>query len=244
MNSKWKNEKTVVMQAGGLFSTHRSGTLRRAGDHLGNNRVVVSVTNSSVVTIDEESRRNIINTLTKDEAKYVTFKKDGTLDTKTLNKNESDSENFAALKTLANSETKYNFMVSDKDLQGKSFTAEMKEGENFYYGVTSVPNGEDAPSPDNMVYVITSSLLSEGKQAENTAHEGFGHAYFYELSKKDKTIDPWHRYKNQIIKVWNPSEQMNDFEMTFIPTNTRLENQIRIVTSQAIVNFYNKKSKK
>ena len=55
MNREWKNEKTVVMQAGSLFSTHRSGTLRRAGDHLGNNRVVVSATNNSSVQITQAS---------------------------------------------------------------------------------------------------------------------------------------------------------------------------------------------
>ena len=34
MNREWKNEKAVVMQAGGLLSTRRSGTLRRAEDAI------------------------------------------------------------------------------------------------------------------------------------------------------------------------------------------------------------------
>lgn len=197
-----------------------------------------------VIALDEESRNNIINSLTQEEAKYVKFKKDGTLNTRRLNKSKSQSENMTALKALANSETKYNFMISTQDFEGQSFTGEAKPGENYYYGVTSVPNGEMKASPDDKVYIITSSLLSEGMQTENVAHEAYGHAYFYELSKKDNSIDPWHRMELIPYQGWDQEYNVPSFEFIAVERNTQLKQQINIVTEQARRNYESRKRKK
>lgn len=203
----------------------------------------IDPTGREVIAMDDESRRNITNTLSKDEAKYVKFRKDGSIDTKRLNKSKSTSENFTALKTLANSETKYKFVVSEKDVNGKSFTGE--NAENYYYGLTAVPDPDPAgsKSPDGDVWIYTSSFLSEGKQAENTAHEGYGHAYFYDLNKTDKTVDPWHRWENQSVLEWDSELKMNVPIVTFSPANKKLEDQIKTVTTQARKNYDSRKKK-
>lgn len=59
-----------------------------------------------VIAMDDNAKRNIQNTLTKAEVKYIKFNKDDTLNAKTLNKSKSMSENMAALKAEANSELK------------------------------------------------------------------------------------------------------------------------------------------
>ena len=105
------------------------------------------------------------------------------------------SENFIALRTLAKSNIIYNFIVTDKDVEGEAFR---NSKTNYYRGLTAFPNEENKPSKDNDVWIYTSSLENEAVQAENTAHEAYGHAYFYDLQKSGKDVDYHHRYVNQI----------------------------------------------
>uniref|UniRef100_UPI0025B88BA8 RHS repeat domain-containing protein n=1 Tax=Bacteroides sp. UBA939 TaxID=1946092 RepID=UPI0025B88BA8 len=188
-----------------------------------------------VVALGEVSRRNISNTLTKKEAKFVKFEKDGTLNVSRLNKSKSESENMLALKTLANSETTYNFSVTDKDVEGEAFSL-------TYKGLTAIPGEENKSSPDGNVWIQTSSFLDEKGQAQNVAHEAYGHAYFYELKKTDKSYDYNHRYVN----VAGEPEWDAEFNMYVVPnirteTNLRLKKQIEIVTKQAGKNYDDKK---
>ena len=69
-----------------------------------------------VVASDENAKRNIINTLSDAEAKYVQFDKNGLLNHDLLSKYNGVSENFSALKALSESSTNYIFSVSDKDI--------------------------------------------------------------------------------------------------------------------------------
>ena len=149
---------------------------------------------------------------------------------------------MTALKTLANSDVKYNFVVATADGEGNNFYD--KGNGNFYYGITMMPNSEGAPSaPDGNVWVYTASFLSEEKQAENTAHEGYAHALFYEKSRTDNSYDPFHRHVTQGSVVWNEELNMNEFVSTRIDSNTRLDQQIKKVVTQTRTN-YGKRTKK
>lgn len=41
----------------------------------------------------------------------------------------------------------------------------------------------------------TNETLSEIDQAKNVAHEGYGHAYYYEQFRKGKNVNPFHKYR-------------------------------------------------
>ena len=193
-----------------------------------------------VVVLDENAKRNIMNTLSAAEAKYVQFDQNGILNHELLSKYDGSSENFLALKTLSESSTNYFFHVSDKDINGRSFYekgTKLDNPDNYFYGVTNLPNAENDPSPDENVYIFTASFLDKRTQAKNTAHEGYGHAYFYELSKKDSSINPNHIFeKIDSQTVYDP-----EFNMVVIPifgkTNTKLEQQISTVEQQALKNY-------
>ena len=194
-----------------------------------------------VVASDENAKRNIINTLSAAEAKYVQFDKNGILNHELLSKYDGSSENFSALKALSGSSTNYLFHVSDKDINGKSFFEKGTDRDNpnnYSYGVTNLPNAENDPSPDENVYIFTASFLDKRTQARNTAHEGYGHAYFYELSKKDPSINPNHtRGKIGIQKEYDPEFKMELDIPIFGKTNTKLEQQISTVEQQALKNY-------
>ena len=194
-----------------------------------------------VIASDENAKRNIINTLSDAEAKYVQFDKNGVLNHRLLSKYEGSSDNFSALKTLSESSTNYLFNVSDKDINGKAFFEKGTNCDypnNYLYGITNLPNAENDLSPDENVYIFTASFLDERTQARNTAHEGYGHAYFYELSKKDPSINPNHtRGKIGIQKEYDSELKMEIEFPVFGKTNTRLERQISTVEQQALKNY-------
>ena len=198
---------------------------------LNNPAKFVDMDGREVIALDEKSRKNIINTLTQDEAKYIQFRRDGSLNVRRLNKSKSTSENFIALKTLANSETRYNFQVVGEDIEGQPFS-------DVYKGLTAFPEAENKPSPDSNVWIQTSSYLAEKEQAMNVAHEAYGHAFFYELHKTDSRYDYQHRY----INMAGTPEWDSDFNIYVIPnirkeSNLNLKKQIDIVTKQAGINY-------
>ena len=193
------------------------------------------------VEADERSMKNISNTLTKQEAKYVRFDKNGVLDKKRLNKSKSTSENMTALKALANSEIVYSFQVADKDHNNVDYYDNSATGGNYYRGTTEMPNAESNPSPDDKVYILVGSALNEKQQVKTTAHEAFGHAYFYEKTRNVEQAS--HTYKSEGHTIWDEELQMNVFESIKVPTNTILENQINKVVKQAEEN-YDKRNKK
>ncbi len=53
---------------------------------LNNPAKFVDMDGREVIALDEKSRKNIINTLTQDEAKYIQFRRDGSLNVRRLNK--------------------------------------------------------------------------------------------------------------------------------------------------------------
>ncbi|MFV0505156.1 MAG: RHS repeat-associated core domain-containing protein [Bacteroidales bacterium] len=195
-------------------------------NYCANNPVMLVDPDGREVKADEKSQRNIKNTLTRQEAKFVKFDKDGMLNAKRLGKSNSTSENMLALKDIADSETNYIFVVSD-NYSGTAFFekgSDVNNPENFSYGITMMPNAENDPSPDDNVYIFTASFLSEEKQTSNTAHEGYEHAYFYELSKSDPSINPNHT-KGVVgeFSEYDPEFKQNVVGFIFGDTNTRLE---------------------
>ena len=202
-------------------------------------------TNGKIVTAaDALARRNIINTLSKEEAHYVRFDKQGVLDVTLLNSYKGNSENFAALRTLANSKTNYIFAVSDQDVNGMRFYekgSDKANPDNFCYGVTNMPGMENNPSPNENVYIFTASFLDGKMQARNTAHEGYGHAYFFELSKTDPTIIPNHTKGVVGTGIeYDPELKRDVSYIIFGQSNTALENQIKKVEKQAVTNYEEK----
>ena len=197
-----------------------------------------------VYTTNLEAQRNIINTLNQEESKYVSFGTDGLLDSDLLNKYNGISENFEALCTLANSELNYIFSVSDQDINGNVFFekgSNQSNPNNYFYGVTNIPGAESFPSPNNNIYIYTASFLDEKTQTRNTAHEGYGHAYFYELSRSNPSINPNHtRGIVSTVTEYDTELQENVVYPIFGLTNTTLENQIRTVENQAIYNYENR----
>lgn len=109
--------------------------------------------------------------------------------------------------------------------------------ESFKYGVTNIPGMEYDPSPNNNVYIFTASFLSPKIQARNTAHEGYGHAYFYELSKTNPSIYPNHtRGVVEYVTQEDPEWGFIGFGV-FGLNNFELEKQIKTVEKQAIMNY-------
>ena len=193
------------------------------------------------IAYDENAKRNILNTLTKEERAFVNFEKNGMIDVSLINRYEGSSENFEALKALANSSINYKFMVADKDINGKAFFDkgfDNNNPQNYSYGVTNLPGAANDSSPDNDVYIFTASFLDAKAQAKNTAHEGYGHAYFYELKQKNPSIEPSHTFGVVgYVKEFDPYFNQVVSYPVFGKNNTELEEQINIVEQQAIDNY-------
>ena len=66
-----------------------------------------------VIVSDSKAKRNIINTLSIEESKYIQFDDNGVLNNKLLSEYEGFSENYMALKSLSQSSINYYFSVSD-----------------------------------------------------------------------------------------------------------------------------------
>ena len=201
----------------------------------------VDPTGMVVETADEQSQINIQNTLSIDEAKYVKFV-NGVLDNDLLNKSESNSENMIALKALSNSDISYVFATGSEytsNGEPKKLVGDDKSGTK---GITLIRGAETDPSPDNSVYIFTSEALSKERQASNTAHEGYGHAYFYELQRQGQDVDPYQHY----IPILLPPEYDAELGME-VPvlgrqeTNIKVQKQIQVVEKQAMVNYKSRK---
>ena len=184
------------------------------------------------VKADVNSQTNIYNILTKEDAKYVKFDKNGILDVHRLQKLDSKSDIIQAIKTLANSDITYSFEVKSEDDHGKKF----KDGDfNFYRGVTEIPGAESQPSKDNDVHIIVGINLSEEQQAKTTAHEGMGHAYIYELTRDYKKAS--HDYQPTATVEWDEELQRMVTIMGREDKNVLLVPQIKKVVSEAERNY-------
>jgi len=188
----------------------------------------------------ESAQINILNTLTAEEAKFVYFS-NGYINNALINLSTSKSENMMALKALSNSDIRYTFIVSDEFRVNGNTIKLVSEDESGIKGITLLPNAELHPSPDNNVYIYTSKFLSLERQASNTAHEGYGHAYFYELMHQGKDVDPFHHYKFELLPPTFDDELGREIPtLGWTDSNDLLKHQIQVVEQQAINNYKSK----
>ena len=200
--------------------------------YCGNNSVnAVDPTGKIVISLDEQARQSIIYSLTEEEAKFIKFNDDGVIDADILSQSSSNSENMESLRTVVNSETFYYVATASQSSSGGR-TRELKEhGKVGTAGVTLMPNAPDEPSPDNNVYIYTSSRLPIIQQVENLTHELYGHGYFYELNSKGFDVNPFHDYRSVMVEGdLIPGYDIPECVSTRVDFNTGLDNQINIVT--------------
>ena len=200
----------------------------------------------NVIAGSQQEQENIRNTLSEEENKYVKFNKKGELKVKKLNKSKSTSGNFTALKALANSETNYVFKVADsyESADAESPQELTVDGEGTV-GVTVFPDAEIDQSPDDNVYIYTSSELSPERQAENTAHEAYGHAYFGELQQQGEDVNRNHDYQN-VMTLVNPDAESVFDQYAGVRTdmNIPLKTQIKAREVEAKRNFRARQARK
>ena len=196
----------------------------------------------AVRAADKQSRMNIMHSLSKAEAKYVRFDKNGNIDLRRLGKCKSNSKNFNALKTLAQSKTDYIFSVETRhrdeynniDLTDPNG---ISEGEHVK-GVTLIPENVNDPSPNKNVYIITSANMSEEDQVANVAHEGYGHAYLYELKQQGQNVNPNHDYQCTIVGYeWDEKMHCNVPNFGWYEANSILKEQIDAAVLEAKRNY-------
>jgi hypothetical protein len=102
------------------------------------------------------------------------------------------------------------------------------------FGVTLTPDnpsGQDL-SPDKDVRIVINPTAPEREQVKTTAHEAFGHAYFYELQKQGQNVNPYHDIQFE-AKV----DADGGVSMTGKEANTELKNQIKTVENLAGKNY-------
>ena len=206
--------------------------------YCANNPVnAVDPTGCDVICRDEQSQRNISLSLTKDEEEFIKFV-DGKIDATLLNQCESTSENMTALKNVVNSlisfyvatTTEYTINETTKELQ--------KSSDEGTVGVTLIPGATEEPSPDKDVHIYVSSKMSAINQIETTAHELYGHSYFYVLRSLGYDVNPFHDYQ-PIITMGEYIQECNmrDIVLKRVDFNNQLDSQIKIVTKLAKINY-------
>lgn len=201
---------------------------------------------------DDKALTAIKNSLSEKEAKYVKLDKSGNINQRKLERGsrklDGGSDNFKALKEISRADRMYNVSVASeyktKDADGNVIPKQMGEasrGEdgkiNGMFGVTLTPDNPDKVdlSPDQDVWIILNPGISERDQAETAAHEGFGHAYFYELNKQGQNVDPYHTYENEVV------EANGEFTILLKPSNKALEEQIDKVQKLALTHYDQRK---
>ena len=148
-----------------------------------------------ILALNAESIEVFKNMLSEEELKYVSFDDNGFLDNSLIASYSGESILLTTIQTLAKSDLIYDFTLSDND--GKNdFYEKGTNGDpnNYYYGLTRIPGAIVDPSPDKNVHIYTARFLNPRERARNLGHELLGHGYFYELSRKDASVYPFHTF--------------------------------------------------
>ncbi|MBO5444047.1 MAG: RHS repeat-associated core domain-containing protein, partial [Muribaculaceae bacterium] len=209
--------------------------------YCGNNPVnAIDPTGCIVICWDEQAQRNIALSLSEDEERFVKFV-DGKIDANLLNQCESTSENMTALKTVVNSEINF-YVTTASEYTTNGQTKKFKESsDKGTVGVTLIPGAREEPSPDNNVHIYVNSQMPEINQTATTAHELYGHGYFYALKSKGLDVNPFHHAEN-IKESYFFNEELNlyEFVLTRNERNEKLDEQIKLVSTQVIKNYINR----
>jgi hypothetical protein len=170
----------------------------------------IDVNGDSLQAVQTEAQQMIKNTLTKEDASYLQFNKEGTVNMDLLNSHDSESGNFNNIKEIANSDLWMDVKVDD-EYQAKDNQGNLKDpykmsyqeadpffadptgetlngtttGEAGYMGKTLLPgigtSGEN--SPDNKIHIIINKHMSEAARAEMYSHEANGHGLMFMRSR-------------------------------------------------------------
>ena len=195
----------------------------------------------TVIGTDEESQKNIKNQLNEEDRKFVEFDKNGKLNTKLLNKADSNSGNLKNLRTLANSETVFEFHSGSLDSKNSetgeiskmelSGTGKEVDGYSLDKGVTlfneKVGNNTNISLDDN-IHIGVNSDGSGLDKAKTTAHE-IVHAVAFLL--KGLGINPNHDYG-----FTTPD---SEGVMGFTDKNTVLKKEIKAREKETVKNYNN-----
>ncbi len=212
----------------------------------GNPVMYVDPDGKKIFASDRQSKRNIRNTIHRNDMKYIKFSLSGKLKTQPLNRYQGESNNMHVLKELANSDINYVFKSSDTyESNGKEIALQALNNDNSYgeqvQGVTLMPDAKNDPSPDGNVHIITFSGCSDMEQALNVAHEAYGHAYLFELKQQGYDVNPNHTYEsNSVGQEWVDYLNTYVYINGRVDTNENLIDRIRTAQDEVLVNMDSK----
>jgi hypothetical protein len=154
-----------------------------------------------------EAQEMVKNTLTKDDAEYVQFDKNGNINMDLVNSHCSESENYNDIQEFVNSDDKMDVSLDDcfdsKDDSGNArdphrmsykagpdpdFTTpdgnnegNLTTGESGFMGKTLLPGtgGSGENSVDSKMHTIVNINLSKAGRAESYSHEANGHGLMF-----------------------------------------------------------------
>ena len=173
-----------------------------------------------------EARKVIRNALRKEDRRYLSFDRNGFIKNSSLLKNNrSNSVNYQSLLQLSQSDILYVVSIQENYFSDNKITELGGKGKNSgVYGVTLLPGSIIDPSPDDNVYIISSSNLDLKDQVLNYLHEANGHAILYDLMKHGGKVNPNHKYESTIV-----GEEWDDELSTYIVVNGRKDTNQELV---------------
>ncbi|MBQ8461899.1 MAG: hypothetical protein IJ543_05720 [Bacteroidales bacterium] len=156
---------------------------------------LVDPSGMKIKALGNEAIETFRNMLSDEELKFISFDENGVLDNELISSYNGESIIMNAIKTLAQSDLLYDFIISDNDGKDSFYEKGSKDDtDSFYYGLTRIPNAKENPSFDDNVRIYTAYFLNPRERARNLGHELLGHGYFYELSRKDASVYPFHTF--------------------------------------------------
>ena len=143
-----------------------------------------------IKALGNEAIETFRNMLSDEELKFISFDENGVLDNELISSYNGESIIMNAIKTLAQSDLLYDFIISDNDGKDSFYEKGSRDDtDSFYYGLTRIPNAKENPSFDDNVHIYTAYFLSPRERARNLGNELLGHGYFYQYIVKNlKTL--------------------------------------------------------
>ena len=173
---------------------------------------LIDPTGMKVKAIGKREQQMIKNTIHSEDCNYVDFDSYGFLNLSLMQSHKSNSWNYCALKNLAKSNdlfivklvSSHDFKNDENEIQtlelgsityeDEFYIPEELEplnpttGETGFFGKTLFPGQgiSNQNSPNEYIYILVNSQLSNLGAAQAFSHEGYGHAYLYVLTGNRK----------------------------------------------------------
>ncbi len=176
--------------------------------HCANNPVrFIDPDGREVIALNNLAQQSILNTLPKEIRSSIIFNQNGNIDKTSFNSIKSESGNFASLSQLVNDTKVFEVNVTDKivykDENGNLIEQSMGDirksddkngsfgqntGEEGWQGIAQTPGNTNNKynSPDNNVKIVLNIGLGKEGQAQNFAHEAYGHSYLYSKGEEHR----------------------------------------------------------